>query len=136
MPLKVESKRRSLEKLKALYPGAEIVDVTSKGTQPWLKFSPFYPHGNIPVPFMPGTFAASVEGIWQGLKVFENADIDTSKFDNTSMAGLKRSVRTNGKVLGHCADRHLLTYRDARYQIYLPIYRWVLDNCLESEIAA
>lgn len=54
----------------------------------WLDLSPFYPHGNIPVPFSENTFAYSVEGIWQGLKVFESADIDTSKFEVQNMKGI------------------------------------------------
>ena len=28
----------------------EIIDVTSKADEPWVRFSPFWPHGNIPVP--------------------------------------------------------------------------------------
>jgi hypothetical protein len=28
----------------------------------------------------------------------------------------------------------ILSVREARYQLYLPAYRWVLDNCLEAEL--
>ncbi len=66
----IQSKRASQERLRQQYTEALIFDVTSRGTQPWVSFSPFYPHGNIPVPFSPGVVSASVEGIWQGLKVF------------------------------------------------------------------
>src|SRR5262245_22655287 len=58
-----------------------IHDVTSRGPEPWVRFSPFFPHGGIPVPFTAGRTAMSVEGIWQGLKVFASADVDESKFD-------------------------------------------------------
>lgn len=137
MPIFVESRRKKEENLLKHYPGAVILDVTSKGENPWVKFSPFYPHGNIPVPFSPGVTAQSVEGIWQGLKVFESVGIDTGKFQITSMKGLKRTVRKFGSVKGHRQGIHgdiLLTYLDARYQIYLPVYRWVLDNCLQKEV--
>jgi hypothetical protein len=137
MAIFVESKRKKLETLHQRYPHAQILDVTSRAAQPWVKFSPFYPHGNIPVPFSPGVSAASVEGIWQGLKVFATADIDLTYFSNTTMAGLKRTVRTLGAVRGHragVAGTHLLAYRAARYQIYLPAYRWVLDHCLQPEL--
>jgi hypothetical protein len=93
--------------------------------------SPFYPHGGIPVPFTPGAVGASVEGIWQALKVFEGADVDEAKLDVTSMVGLKRTVRRHGAVLGHRRGVHgdaLLGYEAARRQIYLPSYRWVLDG--------
>ena len=56
-----------------------VHDVTSRGTYPWIRLSPFFPHGAIPVPFTPGRTAMSVEGIWQALKVFAAADIDESK---------------------------------------------------------
>lgn len=137
MPFILENKRRKPESLTKLYPESLLVDVTSKGDQPWVKFSPFYPHGNIPVPLSNDCFAASVEGIWQGLKVFEGTDIDTTKFAVSNLKGLKRTVRKYGRCLGHRAGvkgTHLLSYREARLQIYLPAYQWVLDNCLQAEI--
>ena len=135
----VESKRRKHENLQRAYPNAAIIDVTSKGEIPWLKFSPFYPHGQIPVPFSPGIYAVSVEGIWQGLKVFEQSNIDTSKFSVTDMQGIKRSTHANGPILGHRAGvtgKALLSYREARYLIYLPSYKWVLDHKLQTELNA
>jgi hypothetical protein len=138
MPLTVASKRKKVETILAQYPNALILDVTSHGTLPWVKFSPFYPHGNIPVPYSPGYVSATVEGIWQGLKVFEHADVDLSKFSIVNMKGLKRSIRSYGKVRGHragVASERLLSYHDARYTIYLPAYKWVLDHSLQEEIA-
>lgn len=134
----VQNRRASLARIEQLYPGAALFDVTSRGPQPWVRFSPFYPHGNIPVPFSPGRVSASVEGIWQGLKVFDRADVDPSRFAVTTMKNLKRSARTYGNVLGHrqgVAGDLLLTYADARSAIYLPSYRWVLDHCLQDLLA-
>jgi hypothetical protein len=115
-----------------------VIDVTSRGPQPWIRFSPFYPHGGIPVPCSSEQTGASVEGIWQGLKVFARQDVDPSKLANTTMRGLKRSARQFGAVLGHRAglqgDR-LLTYAEARRLIYLPTYQWVLDHRLQDELA-
>ena len=89
----VENRRKKTEYLLNRYPGAILVDVTSKATDGLVKLSPFYPHGDIPVPFSEGYTASCVEGIWQGLKVFEHCDVDTSLFSNTTMKGLKRTVR-------------------------------------------
>lgn len=137
MPIIIESKRKKLDTIHKAYPDTIIIDVTSKGSEPWVKFSPFFPHGNIPVPFSPDVVSASVEGIWQGLKVFETADIDVDKFEITTMRNLKRTVRKHGKVLGHRKGVHsdqLLSYQEARYQIYIPSYQWVLENCLVEEV--
>ena len=133
----VESRRRKRTSIEKAWPGSLIIDVTSKGEEPWVRFSPFYPHGGIPVPNSSGTFALSVEGLWQGLKVFENEDIDPSRWDVTDMKGIKRAGRKRGKVLGHRFGVNsdvLLAYRDARCQIYLPAYRWVLENKVVVEM--
>ena len=133
----IESKKKVAKTLAKLYPKAEIIDVTSKGIEPYVRLSPFYPHGNIPVPFSPNTFSYSVEGIWQGLKVFEQADIDTSKFAVKNMKGIKRTARKFGKPLGHrkgVNGTELLDYLTARKQIYLPSYAWLLQNKTTSEV--
>jgi hypothetical protein len=138
MSFTVANRRSSIDLLRRRYGGAPLIDVTSKGSEPWVRFSPFYPHSGIPVPFSPGQTGASVEGIWQGLKVFAHSDVDQSKLTNTTMRGLKRSGQRLGVVLGHRAGLegdYLLTYAEARRQIYLPTYRWVLDQRLQEELA-
>lgn len=131
----VENKKRKLEKIKEQYPEADILDITSTSATRYAQIlSPFFPHGNIPIPFSPGHFATCVEGIWQGLKVFESCGIDMNSFTNSTMVGLKRTVRKYGLPLGHqkgINSSELLNYFDARMQIYLPSYKWVLDNVQE-----
>jgi hypothetical protein len=97
----VESRRKKFATIEKLWPGALIVDVTSKGAEPWVRFSPFFPHGGIPIPNSSGVFAESVEGHWQGLKVFEREDVDPHKWAITTMSGIKRSGKSRGAVRGH-----------------------------------
>lgn len=128
----VENKKRKLEKIQEQYPNADILDITSASEKRYAQMlSPFYPHGNIPVPFTTGMTATCVEAIWQGLKVFQTADVDVEMFKNDTMKGLKRTVRHFGPPLGHrkgVYGKELLNYFDARMLIYLPTYKWVLDN--------
>lgn len=134
----ITSKRKKIETIQKEYPDVEIIDVTSKSNLPWIKFSPFYPHGNIPVIDSPGYFSQSVEGIWQGLKVFEKEDIDLSKFKITNMKGIKRTIKRFGKIIGHrkgVNSLEILGYQAARLQIYIPTYQYVLENFLSEEIA-
>ena len=146
----IESKKRPLEpgkkdkndkpilSLKEMYPDAMIIDVTSHAQDEFVKFSPFYPIGGIPVPFTDDV-ALSVEGIWQGLKVFEDADIDTHSFTKRDMKNLKRTVRMYGPCLGHrkgVYGEELMGYIEARKQIYLPSYKWVLENKLQKLVTA
>ncbi|QEM09087.1 DUF6939 family protein [Mucilaginibacter rubeus] len=131
----IENKRKKSEGLIRKYPEAIILDFTSSGGEEYKQFSPFYPHGDIPVPFTNGFFAKSVEGVWQGLKVFEDQDIDIAKFGIDDMKNIKRSVRKNGQVRGHrkgVYGSELLNYHDARKKIYLKTYAWVLDHKLQS----
>lgn len=136
MPVQIGSRRASRVALLARFPGAALLDVTSRGEQPWVHFSPFYPHGDIPVPLWPGLTAMSVEGIWQALKVFERADVDLVRLANDTMRDIKRSAHRLGAVRGHrTAQGALLGYAEARLKIYLPAYRYVLDNRLQAELA-
>lgn len=127
----VESKRKKPATIFKKYPDAILADVTSSSPNDLKKLSPFFPHGDIPVPFSEGYTATCVEAIWQGLKVFESCDVDTSLFGNDTMKGLKRTVRKYGKPLGHrkgVNGTELLGYIEARKQIYIPTYKWVLEN--------
>ena len=135
----IESKKKKMETLKKEYRDAMIIDVTSHAQDEFIKFSPFYPNGGIPVPFTEGLVAVSVEGIWQGLKVFEDYDIDTSLFSKRDMKNLKRTTRRFGPMRGHRKGVHgeeLLGYLTARKLIYLPCYKWVLENKLQKLVTA
>lgn len=133
----VLSKHRKAENILKEYPEAILADVTSQAKDGLIKLSPFYPHGGIPVPFSPGWTATCVEAVWQGLKVFEHADVDTEMFKNDTMKNLKRTVRRFGKPLGHSRGvdgTELLGYIEARKEIYVPTYRWVLEHKVQNII--
>ena len=123
---------------KRIPPNFKVVDLTSRAEMPWVKFSPFFPHGSIPVPVAGTTlYSESVEGAWQGLKVFEHESIDLKRLENRSMKNIKRSGIRRGRVLGHrieLSSDELIDYKSARERIYMPMYRWVLENKLTAEI--
>lgn len=127
----IESKRKKIENILKKYPEAIIADVTSNAKDCLVKLSPFFPHGSIPVPFSKGVTAECVEGIWQGLKIFENEGIDISMFHNNSMKNIKRTTRTHGRILGHqkgVQGNEILGYVEAKHLIYIPAFRWMLEN--------
>ena len=127
----IASKRRKIESILKKHPNAIIADVTSQAKDGLVRLSPFYPHGGIPVPFSEGYTATCVEGIWQGLKVFKDEDIDISVFSNDTMKGIKRTVRKHGQVLGHrkgVTGTEILGYVEAKHHIYIPTYRWMLEH--------
>ncbi len=119
------------------YPDARIIDVTSKATDLYVKFSPFFPHKGVPIPFSHPRTAKSVEGIWQGLKVFDKADVAPLCFSNDTMKDIKRTERKYGKCKGHrrgIDGKTLLNYIEARIEIYMPSYVWVLENRLAPDV--
>ncbi len=129
--ISILNKRTNLEKLKSKYPNCIIHNVTSKANDEFVRFSPFYPHGGIPVPFSSDYKSMSVEGVWQGLKVFSNYDVDIDCFTNDTMKNLKRTVKKYGRCLGHrkgVKGKELLGYISARKEIYIPTYFWILEN--------
>ena len=129
----IKNKKCSIERIKKEYPDCVIIDVTSKATDEFKKLSPFYPHDSIPIPGYEGMYGCSVEGIWQGLKVFENEGPSILTVHNHAMKGLKRSTRIYGKCLGHVYGEwdkpyNLLGYIEARKLIYVPAYNWILEH--------
>ena len=125
-----------MERIKKEYPNAFILDITSSSPYHYGQvLSPFYPHRNIPIPGdSRGMTATCVEAIWQGLKVFEGADIDMQMFQNATMKNIKRTVRKFGRPLGHrygVFSKEIINYADARRYIYIPSYKYVLDNVPE-----
>ena len=127
----IESKRKKIDGLKKKYPNAIIADVTSKSDNALRKLSPFYPWGDIPIPYTPNMVATCVEAVWQGLKVFEKADVDIETFKNDSMQGLKRTTKKYGKILGHRRGVYghvIFNYLEARKRIYIRTYKWMLEN--------
>lgn len=133
----VANRRRGLARLKLAFPNHVVCDVTKNSSdEDFVQLSPFYPHAGIPVPFSSLT-AESVEGLWQGLKVFRRSDgaiedIDTRCLNNKTQKGIKRTLRAKGRslCLGHrCIDSGtLLDYTAARKLIYAPAYRYVLEH--------
>lgn len=140
----VASRRCTLATIEHKFPHHVICDVTKNSSDDdFVQLSPFYPHAGIPIPFS-DIAAESVEGLWQGLKVFLRMDgtiedIDSRCFTNKAQKGIKRSLRAKGRsqCLGHrCINSGiLLDYRAARKQIYLPAYRFVLEHRAERAVS-
>ena len=135
----VRKPRKEPQCIEEEYSNAVVIDVTSKSGDEYRRMSPFYPHRDIPVPYSPNWVSASVEAIWQGLKVFEKADIDTSLFQITDIRKMHKRTSNAlngykyGRILGHRRGVNgrkdeLLDAVSARIHLYAPAYRWVLEN--------
>jgi hypothetical protein len=108
--------------------GSLVYDVSSYAEYPYCTLSPFWPHGGIPVPGLPGTTSDSVEGIWQGLKLI-GGKIAVRYF---SGQGSKRG----GVPRGHQYGDRLLKIVEAREKIYRVAYEWMLTRRADAELIA
>ena len=97
----IENIKKSKNRLNKKYPNSKFIDITSEADDIFVKFSPFFPHHEIPIPNSPNIYSETVEGVWQGLKVFSQNDIDISKFYITNMKGIKRLTKNFGQPIGH-----------------------------------
>jgi hypothetical protein len=133
--ISILSHKCKLENIQKKHPNVIILDITSKASKELVRLSPFYPYGDIPVPFSDGILASCVEAVWQGLKVFEDEGIDTSTFNNNTMDGIKRTTRKHGKIIGHqkgVNNVSILNYQTAKHLIYIPTYKWMIEHkCLD-----
>lgn len=139
MEIYIVNKKTKPNNIEKKYPKATVLDLTSMSTsQSCRELSPFYPWGDIPIPLeSKGEKGTSVEGIWQGLKVFEKIGVDFSTINNNTRQNIKRTVRKNGIPKGHqngVYGKELLGYLQARMEIYIPTYKWVLDNKVSKTI--
>lgn len=112
------------------YPSTNlIVDFSNIEATPFNQLSIHFPWGDIPVPYSPGSMGMSLHSIWEGLKVFELCDVDTTFIKNPLTAirpqdefrellGFRRGID------GHCIFNEI----EARKRIYIKIYKWILEN--------
>jgi hypothetical protein len=99
-----------VEMMKKAYADAVVLNMTDKGAMK--KLSPKYPHEGIPVPFEEEVMALSVDGIWNGCKVFERRGIDKRYFNKDMMKEVDREIKYGGKCK----------------KILIPAYNWMLEN--------
>lgn len=109
--------------------GAVVYDVSSYADHPYCTLSPFWAHGGIPVPGMPGTTSDTVEGIWQGLKVIRGQTAP-------HLFKGRGKKRGGGKPAGHQFGKKLLGYVEARYKNYVVAYEWALANRVDPALVA
>lgn len=90
-----------------------VVDLTTINRyNPFAKLSPYYPHGDIPILNSPYLLSNSVNEVWQILCV------------NKETSGEYKDVLFR-KGIG---INEYYTYEEARSEILLPTYRWMLEN--------
>lgn len=90
-----------------------VVDLTTINRyNPFAKLSPYYPHSDIPILNSPYLLSNSVNEVWQILCV------------NKETSGEYKDVLFR-KGIG---INEYYTYEEARSEILLPTYRWMLEN--------
>lgn len=138
----IESRKTtSDEELRQMYgEDALIAHISTDNTAHFRALHPTFPHGKIPIPGADATaehrHAASVEGLYEGMKVFSNATISYASMENTDMRNIKRyQSASKGQFQGYkeaLNSNVLLNELQARQKLYLPAYKFVLDGAAHS----
>jgi hypothetical protein len=118
-----------VEMMKKAYADAVVLNMTDKGAM--CKLSPKYPHEGIPVPFEEGVMALSVDGIWNGCKVFDGKGFDKRYFNKDMMKEVEREVKYGKRYKGFrkgVKGAKLMDEVKARKEILIPAYNWMLEN--------
>lgn len=105
---------------------AIIIDIT-KGI--FKKLNPYYRYGDIPVSFTPNLFAMSLASMWQALKVYEKEGVNLSILKESHVNKVCRDNNL-GELKGYNRGAYghvIYDEMEARKQIYVPTYKWILD---------
>lgn len=108
-----------------------LIDMSLHSTKRTPYFSPYFPWGNIPVPFSNGMRAQSVMSIWEGLKVFEFKGIDKYIFSCKNIKYLKRPEEKYGNLKGYnrgLSYDYIYNEAEAFQRIYIRSFRWALEH--------
>jgi hypothetical protein len=118
----------NFKRMKKEYPNSVILNVTDKGLM--CELSPKFPHNGIPIPVVDGIEGVSVDGIWNGFKVFERRGIDKKYFEKDMMKEVDREIKYGCKCRGfrNGLKGKLMNEVDARKKILIPAYNWMLEN--------
>ena len=123
---------KSREQLSEEYSYAEFIDLSFWSKDFGRRLNPYYPYGDIPIPYDSGCMkACCVESVWQGLKVFEEADVDKDVFQLYQPNELERVQYEKGNLSGFrrgVYGHDILTYEEAYRGIYVKTYKWMIEN--------
>lgn len=91
----------------------DLTKINSSGV--FTKLSPYYPHGDIPVPNTPHIYFKSVYEVWQNLCIRQNCKNNQLNIEDRKF---RKGLFIN----------EYWTLAEARRKILIPIYCWMLEN--------
>lgn len=116
---------KNAEVARDMYPGALVMDVTLEGGMKML--APEYAVGGVEVPGRKEK-ALSVLGMWEGLKVFKNKDMDSGFFEDEKKLGVVRKCKSYGKLLGIKDGCEVMDYEMAVERIFKESYKRMIEE--------
>ena len=109
---------------------SRFIDISYHSKTGTSYLSPYFPFGNIPIPFSGNRVAQSVMSIWEGLKVFKSRDIDLNIFSIKDKERLRQSKLEFSDFIGYQRGLnydYIYDEQEAYRQIFIPAYRWILE---------
>lgn len=104
------------------------IDVSAKAPDGWGVLAASFDHGDLRVPGHPNAVARTVDGVWEALKRFQAEGEDLALLESPKPRK-RRATEATGALLGHVYDGKVIDEEaEARRQIYLPAYHWMVKN--------
>jgi len=112
------------------------IDIRYTAKEPWNRLSPDYQQGQIPIPGLAGMYADCITGMMEGLKLIgptgKPGKINPGYFQGP---GRERPVEAKEWILGYSFAGQRVSLGEARQQIMIPAYHWVLWNRCHDLVA-
>jgi len=111
----------------------EMIDMRVDAPVPWCRFHLAYQHGHIPIPQMPGHSSESVQGIVEGLALVARSGQPGKINPGYFMGpGRPRRIQKGQWCVGYRVGTRAVSIGEARQNLLMPAYLWVLHNRLKA----
>jgi len=101
---------------------------------PWNKFDLCYPHLMIPLKDAhPPKYGCSIEGIWQGIKTFDDETHDLSKFGISNGHGIRRPGKNARYVDFTTHELNEMDIEEAKDKVLIPAFNHIIAHNCKSE---
>lgn len=108
-----ENYEENVKAARKIFPRALVFDVTAVGAMK--KLDPGCPVGRVEIPGRERMKALSLQGVWEGLKVFKkNDEIDEKWMTDERKIGRKRGFKNWGEMIGIRVNGELMREEEGR----------------------
>ena len=121
-----EDYMKNVKEAQKIWQKALVFDVTLGGAME--KMDPSFPIEKVKIPGI-RKWALSLNGVWEGLKVFSKKnEIDSTYFFNEKKLGKTRKCKSYGNLIGVKIGEEVLDVEKGIEEVFVKGYKYLLEN--------